>query len=446
MIMKTFTKLNIIALFVIIGLNSFAVNVTFRVDMSQQTVAVEGVHIAGSFQDWDPGATIMADMGNNIYSFTTDLTSGETIEYKFINGDEWGEDETVPSECAQNNNRFLAVPNDVTILDAVCYGSCAVCGDPVNITFQVDMSEQDISPQGIHITGSMQGWDPSSTEMTDIGDNVYSVTLTIMSNETIQYKFINGVDWPESELVPEACGVPDGFGAFNREFVVPGDDVTIDIVCFGTCFPCEYEPVEVQVTFLVDMSEETISTNGIHLTGSFQDWDPAATEMTNTGDSNYSVTLPLWSGDSHQYKFINGSDWEFEESVPGNCGIDNGSGGFNRFFTVPEVDTTFSIVCFSSCEPCFVGIAESSIEQTIISPNPFSNQLKLDIYLRKASGIHLEIFDVLGNQIETLNKHFQQQGLNSININTENLRKGIYIYYLSTGDAENFKTGKLIKK
>ncbi len=43
-----------------VGMLSYAVEVTFKVDMAQQTVPSEGVHIAGTFQGWDPGATIMS--------------------------------------------------------------------------------------------------------------------------------------------------------------------------------------------------------------------------------------------------------------------------------------------------------------------------------------------------------------------------------------------------
>ena len=39
----------------------FAVNVTLNVDMSNVTVSEDGVHVAGSFQGWDPAGTPLAD-------------------------------------------------------------------------------------------------------------------------------------------------------------------------------------------------------------------------------------------------------------------------------------------------------------------------------------------------------------------------------------------------
>ncbi|MEZ5146822.1 MAG: hypothetical protein R2759_07005 [Bacteroidales bacterium] len=223
-------------------------NVTFRVDMSQQTVPPEGVHIAGSFQGWDPGATAMTDMGNGIYSYTHTFAGGEYIEYKFINGDEWGEDEAVPSGCAQNNNRYLDVPLADTLLPAVCFASCQPCGNATEVTIQVDMSEQTVSGDGVHVAGSFQGWNPSSTEMLAVGNGVYEVTVTASEGETIEYKFINGNDWAFEETVPSECGVPNGVGGYNRYFEVPTGGGNTDLVCFASCDPCGVIPVEVNVT------------------------------------------------------------------------------------------------------------------------------------------------------------------------------------------------------
>ena len=113
-----------------VGPSSGGVNITFNVDMSQQTVLPEGVHLAGNFQGWDPAATLMNTSGDDIYTYTQMFTPGDSIEYKFVNGDEWGEDESVPPECALNDNRYLVVPDADTVLIAVCFGSCDPCGTP----------------------------------------------------------------------------------------------------------------------------------------------------------------------------------------------------------------------------------------------------------------------------------------------------------------------------
>lgn len=334
------------------SLLTFAVDVTFRVDMAQQTVAPEGVHIAGSFQDWNPESTVMTLESGSIYAYTTSFESGEYIEYKFVNGDAWGEDESVPLACNQNNNRFLTVPETNVVLDAVCFGSCDPCGDPAEVTFQVDMSEQLVSAMGVHIAGSFQGWNAGSTELTLIEDNIYGITVTVSENDVLEFKYINGNDWSGEEIVPESCGVPNGVGGFNRSYTVPAGGGILPVVCFSSCDPCNFIPIEIEVTFQVDMSEETISPDGVHIVGAFQEWDPDADEMTDIGNSVYEATFTLIAGNVYQYKFINGNTWEDEEMVPEECGVDNGQGGYNRYINVPEEDIVLEDVCYASCDPC----------------------------------------------------------------------------------------------
>ena len=35
------------------------------------------------------------------------------------------------------------------------------------------------------------------------------------------------------------------------------------------------------VTFMVDMSNETVDANGVHVAGSFQGWNPSGTPLTD---------------------------------------------------------------------------------------------------------------------------------------------------------------------
>lgn len=106
------------------------VPVTFRVDMSRETVSTDGVHIAGAFQGWNPSATPLTDQGNGIWSVTVDLPEDSTYEFKFINGNQWGPgfDEAVPAACAQNGNRFVVVASAPVTTPLVCFGRCEACG------------------------------------------------------------------------------------------------------------------------------------------------------------------------------------------------------------------------------------------------------------------------------------------------------------------------------
>jgi len=358
------------------------VQVTFRVDMSLQTVAPEGVHIAGSFQGWDPGASPMTQTVNNIWESTFMLYQGETYQYKFINGNTWAGEETVPAACGVPNgsggyNREVTVGNNLMILPAVCFSSCDPCPVPYIVTFRVDMSQQTVSPDGVHIAGSFQGWDPGATPMIDAGNGIFTYTTQILPGEEVQYKYINGNTWAGEETVPEACGTPNGTGGFNRYFTMTAADTLLGLVCFSECGPCQGSTF-VDVVFYVDMSQQTVSPDGVNLAGSFQGWNPSSTPMAYLASGIYQATVLLQEGQYIEYKFVNGSDWSGAEQVPAECGVATGVGGFNRYLTVPAGGTSLPYVCFSSCDPCLVGIPEEQSVDLKIYPNPSTGHITIE--------------------------------------------------------------------
>jgi hypothetical protein len=72
--------------------------------------------------------------------------------------------------------------------------------------------------------------------MTAINAYTYSLTTTLIAGEIIEYKFINGLDWLDAEIVPVECAMGDNQ---NRFFTVPETDLVLDLVCFGSCDLCD---------------------------------------------------------------------------------------------------------------------------------------------------------------------------------------------------------------
>ncbi|MCH2021782.1 MAG: hypothetical protein MK207_04820, partial [Saprospiraceae bacterium] len=109
----------------------YGVSVEFNVNMNTQTVSANGVYVAGTFDGWTPGVTQMLDLdGDGIYSVTLDLAAGSYHEYKFINGNAWGDDEILQSweACQTNGNRSITVANSGSqVLSPVCFASCNNC-------------------------------------------------------------------------------------------------------------------------------------------------------------------------------------------------------------------------------------------------------------------------------------------------------------------------------
>lgn len=120
--------------------------------------------------------------------------------------------------------------------DSVFFGGTVVTPPQlVSVTFQVDMSRETISPNGVHMAGDFQGWSPNATPMVSQGNGIYTRTLQLPVNATYQFKYINGNQWGPGfdEAVPAACAQNN-----NRFVVVGNSNVTTPLVCFGRCEAC----------------------------------------------------------------------------------------------------------------------------------------------------------------------------------------------------------------
>jgi hypothetical protein len=399
------------------------VNVTFSVNMANETISANGVYIAGSFQGWTPGATPMLDIdGDGIYTYTGEIEANTTIAYKFLNGNTWGTpEESVPAECGADNglggyNRSLQVFANDTTTDVVCFGECTDCTPQtlVIVTLQVDMSNQTVTNDEVYVAGSFNGWNATESLMIPLGNGVYQLPIAINSGEEVMYKFINGTTW---ESVPADCGVSDGFGGFNRSFTAPNSNTEFPAVCFNECAACVVVAM-VSLTLTVEMTEVTISPLGVHVAGTFNNFSPTATLMEEISPAVYRTTVEVAQNQQVFFKFINGNDFAGAETVPFECGTDDGFGGYNRSVTSNVNDITMPSVCFSSCAPCFMGVATDGFGAPQIYPNPANDVVRVTSATPMQS---LTIIDARGRVVYTAN------GIgNSHTIDTQSWVSGVY--------------------
>jgi hypothetical protein len=228
--------------------------VVFLVDMTNEGIisgiSDSGVHVAGSFQgeagfggDWNPGASTMTDSdGDNVYELVVTLPQG-SYEYKYLNGNNWGTEESIPSACVSNGNRALEVTtgaNDTTFVGPICYatceGSCPPVLDPVAVTFRVDMINEFVSGDGLYLTGTVliPAWRRDSLLMTENGSisGIYEYTVMLRPGEYF-YKFVNGgteATEENADFIAGGCGVDNGFGGSNRVLNIPDELAGLDTI------------------------------------------------------------------------------------------------------------------------------------------------------------------------------------------------------------------------
>lgn len=342
--------------------------VTLNVDMNNVTASPLGVHVAGNFEDinydgtpendayvnWDPDSLALSDDDmDGVYSISMMLQPGR-YEFKFINGNDWPQEEDVPATCqvevAGNSNRQIMIGTDAVDVN-VCFAECAACGVKA-VRFRVDMTTQPaVNPVGVHVAGSFQNpdgdagdWNPAGSPLQDWdGNGIWEGVYPVGQMTSFEYKFINGNDWLNpNENVSGSCSPGNG----NRLAELTENNTPLPVFCWNSCDPC-VQPT--MVTFKVGMVNETVSPNGIHIAGDFQGWspgDPAGEMLDTDGDMVYEVTLPVAPG-TINFKFVNGNAWDgannSNESLPAGCNV-NG----NRQLVI-EGTEMIAQYCYNQC-------------------------------------------------------------------------------------------------
>ena len=185
--------------------------------------------------------------------------------------------------------------------------------------------------------------------------------------------------------------------------------------------------VPVNVTFNVNMENETVAPDGAHIAGEMNGW--TGEPMTDNGDLTYSMTFPLTIGDTIEYKFQNGLDG-WEDLIPDDCTL----GGFgNRYVVVGDTDMTVDLVCFNECIDCVVNTDDLEFQNAIsIYPNPASNSTNVIYDFDKANDLRIDLMNNLGQQISSELLSGAQNGTHQLGL--ANLATGIYFIQITNGE------------
>ncbi|MSP65337.1 MAG: T9SS type A sorting domain-containing protein, partial [Flavobacteriaceae bacterium] len=398
------------------------------VNMNQQTVSTNGVHIAGNFQGWNPATTAMTDAnGDGIYEYTINTFLGRKIEYKFINGNAWGSDESVPVACRVPGtlNRGDSIANLADSAATVCYALCFNCA---GVTFNVDMNQVAQAFTTPEVNGLWNNWCGNCNPLTDAnGDGIWTTTLPLPVGTTQEYKF-SADNWTIQEQNNPAAPCTNGNATYtNRVLVIPATDTVLSVVCWSSCFGCDVD-VTLKVNMAWEVANNAISANGVHVAGDFQGWSPSTTPMTDANnDGIYEVTFTVPANSSIQYKFINGNAWGADESVPSACVVPT---TMNRGATFAYGDSTMSPVCFGKCTDCAAGLGES-LQNVSLFPNPTRGQFNL-ARMDAATEVEVSVLDLQG-KVLTVAKW--SEGVDTLSIDLSNFANGVYMVRMTSEEG-----------
>ena len=225
------------------------------------------------------------------------------------------------------------------------------------ITWEVNMTNEDVSPEGVYLASGDYFGVPGDNPMSDDdGDGIWTITMAMPLGYSGVYTFTNGAcgDWSCKEnIVGQECA----YGTWSDRLL---PEVTSAGATYSTCFSqcstdgsCMGVGSAVDVTFQVDMSDYSESFNEVFVSGGFVGWCGSCNPMTdNDGTGVYSTTLSFESNMSFEYVY-NVDGWSNQEQFsPGDPCVLTSGDFTNRLLETGDEDMVLSPVCWNSCFAC----------------------------------------------------------------------------------------------
>jgi hypothetical protein len=427
--------------------------VTFRVNMKNETISPNGVHVPGAYQkaagmanDWVPGdaACEAKDPDNDkVYELQVSVPPG-TYEYKFVNNNDWASGaEGVPSGCNVNGNRTFTVSTGDLVLDIVCFGSCTNCPATTyerDVTFMLIDSNSKFTD--VKFKGAMSGWadfqgydDGTHGDKTS-GDHIYTAVYKTKEGE-YEWGATNAGSW-----------VIQGS---NRKFTMDSKGV----ITGDTTYGIPKLGALIDLTFNVDMTNEIVASSGVYVAGNFMEslespignWDKDTVKLQprTAGSNIYTVKVKLHAG-KFDYKFWNGVDKvnsdapaENADFTAGGCGEPNGLGGHNRL-TDLRGKTTAVVLPTYMFNSCNVSASISKIGTIAFGVKPNPAQSNITVNFKNNGNIEMiNITDMNGRVVLS-----QNVSSSVVEINIETLTNGVYMVN-AIGKDGSFGVQKLVK-
>ncbi len=435
-------KIYLQSLFLLMATFAFAqTDVVVSIDINAGS-DITNVMIKGTASGWadlqafDDGTNGDATSADGIWTTTfVDVACDGTTH-------EWG-------AVDQNGTWLLAPgePNRMFTVDA----TCAVTGDLMytipsvgsSVDLLLTVTDPNMDIGGISIKGAYGGWSSEVANDDGIdgdvaaGDGIWSIMVSADAP-------LSGADPITYEWGAERtdCASPAWIiqGA-NRVFTVDDSgavagELDYMVPALGTTY---------DVTFLVYMGNEIVSSDGIFVSGEFETcpWSKQDIQLTqSTVDPDvYEATYAITPG-VFRWKFFNGSPGldDGGENQGGTstatvfqdngCGVDNGFGGSNREIDLSTIteNTVLPAFIFDSCDEYEIVSAKEvlNLERFNITPNPVNSQALIQFSNDANEAFQLTITSVAGQLIQTLSNITS----NEVSISVDNMNAGMYFVTL----------------
>jgi len=307
------------------------------------------------------------------------------------------------------------------------------------VKFAVDMSAETIASSGVFISGDFQkaaglgenfvAFTPLTREGTT---NIYSIVVDIPAPAKYEYAFLNGNQWYYVEAIPVESGVDYEFDNYRWIYVdeAGSDTLSLGAVKFSGNAPAGKYLVRV----LVDMQNQTVSTNGVHVAGSFNNLNTTDIRLYNFVDKIYEGIAYMSAG-QNEFKFYNGNTLSTTETVPVTCAVNS-----SRTITV-SADVIKDAVCFSSCSSCNSSAVPEVQASNKVTLYPSIGTTSVTLKLAQSmTNYSVSVYDFSGRTVRNY------KGINgdTFKIERGSLTTGIYLIQTMNADNELVSVNKFI--
>ena len=364
----------------------------------------------------------------------------------------------------------------------------------VNVTFNVDMSEQTVDTEGYGLALFMPNPYGYYSMIDDDGDDVWSVTLTLVAETEYTYKYKNGDAW-EPNFNDLGCG--DGGSYGNRIFTTGGEDQSLDAVCFNSCSACvtctndgdvngdtiyNVADIVTMVGWILNSQTQdaaNLCSGDMDLDGTItvadivalvnviiadkashssispatyadviltknnisvkSDGPISGLQMTLTHDSDFNFTIE--DAFIAEYQTVDGRTtivMVSDHSTLEQIGTYKGSCNVESILVVNEDSQIIDTDLVLDFDP---------VELELAGPNPFNPTTTLNVVVAKAGNVSVNVYNVLGQQVATLLNDYLEINTSgyTLNWNASNLPSGVYLVRAETPGSVSTQKLMLLK-
>jgi len=227
--------------------------------------------------------------------------------------------------------------------------------------------------------------------------------------------------------------------------IINGTFINVPIAGTGSFIvpdPYIFNKLKILINYDIEIPVELVSFNAAVIDKDVQlDW----TTATETNNSGFEL----------QNKRIEGNDWQVLSFIPGKGTtiepqnynyIDKNLSPGKYLYRLKQIDFNGSFEYYPDAFGIEIDLTiplHFTLEQNY--PNPFNPSTKIKYSVPQSSYVIIKVFDILGNEIETLVNEEKPVGTYELTWYAKNLPSGIYFYRLRAGSFIETKKMVILK-